>query len=640
MAGEDIGRAEIEVHADTTPFPGEAKRGVEAGLRDVDPSLKKAGEDWGDTLGQTFGERLKSKVPGIVDKFLNEVHKQHLHETVELDVDTDINKDSVRTFVRNVAGKLEREVSSSGGGGGPFGAVGQAIMDAIGAGFNVSGKSPLVYALIPVFGAIAALVTAAIEAVYGLGAALLTIPNLLVAIGLQAGVLYLIFQNIGGVISKVLAAQNAKELAEALKGVNLYIQNFALEILYIRDAFKALSDYLAIAFLKNLGNTLLDIFDFNRYTLFTGLYTLAQDLGTWFNTVGQAFKSPEFAKYLLDLFKVTDEFIKTNGPVLSRFLTQMFKFFDSLMGATGDIGGLFNEFLTTVGNWLEELSKSKDFQDFLKEMPGILRESGKLIVSLAELFGSLFSGVDKAGGKDFIDNLIYLVNVLTAFLQSDIGIKGLQFLMIIILVLTAAFVDMLIAVLAVFGAIQKAGDWLSETAWPAIQDFFSKLKKAFVDGFSPTALLNLLAKFTEPFEALVAKLYNIGINVVKAFVSGMLHQKNSAVTTAADVMSAVGGAFPSSPAKYGPFSGKGAPFDRGMSTMEDFTKGLMTASDQSVTNTNSAMSNVNFGPGAVIANFYGQNPTPQQAQTLGTALGGGINDQLAARNARLAVRTM
>lgn len=632
--GPEIGRAEIEVRGDTTKFPGDAKRGVEEAFKGVEPSLKKGGEDWGDEVSKSFDTRLKSKVHGIVDDFVREVNKVKVTEKIKLDEDVD--HDSIKNTVKNIARDLEQEVSS----GKVFGFFGQAISDAIGSGFNVSGKSPLIAFLIPTIGAIAALIVGAIQAVNGLAAALLTIPNLLGAIGLQATVLLLIFKDIGPAIGQAFAAKNAKELQDAIKDLNPYVQNFILELVYIRDNFRDITKYLDINFFKSLGNVLLDIFNFNRYTLFTGLYDLATYLGRWFATVGKAFETPEFAKFLYDLFQEVDKFLASNGPALQRFLTQMFSFFDSLMGATGEVGQVFNDFLKVFGDWLAETAKSKDFQDWLKELPSLLRDAGRLLAVLADLLIVLFNAIDKAGGQKFVDQLVFMIALLAQFFSSDTGVKSLQFLLITILVLTAAFVDLVIAIGAVLGWLQQLGDWILNTAGPAIKDFFTKLGHAIADGLTPKPIREFLDFISNSFAWLRDNAYTWGKDLIKNFIAGMLHEKPAASSATASIVGVISKQIPHSPAEVGPFSGSGAPEQRGKDTMADFAKGIMAGGREATQAINTAMSNVNFGPGAVIANFNGQLPTREQAETLGTAVGNGISNQLIARNARLAVRTM
>ena len=87
----DIGRAEIEVVADTSHFPESAKRGVESSLHDVEPTMKKTGEDWGDTASEALGQRIKSRVPEIVNKALSEVNRTKVKEHIKIEPDYDTN---------------------------------------------------------------------------------------------------------------------------------------------------------------------------------------------------------------------------------------------------------------------------------------------------------------------------------------------------------------------------------------------------------------------------------------------------------------------------------------------------------------------------------------------------------------------
>ncbi len=66
----------------------------------------------------------------------------------------------------------------------------------------------------------------------------------------------------------------------------------------------------------------------------------------------------------------------------------------------------------------------------------------------------------------------------------------------------------------------------------------------------------------------------------------------------------------------------------------DFTSGLGGMALNANTN------NISFGAGAVAVNFRGALPTSNEANATGMAVGAGINSQLAARNTRLAVRTL
>lgn len=631
MAGEEIGRAEIEVHADTTGFPGEVKRGVEAGLHDVDPSLKKAGEDWGDTVSKSLGERMKTRFSGIIQDITSRFKREKIVEHIEIEPDYD--KDHVRSFVHKIASDIEGEIGGNKGTLSKIGnGIGSAIFDGIGAAFNVSGKSPLIALLIPVIGGIAALILAAVEAVYGLAAALFTIPSILAAIVTEAGVLFLVFKAVAPVVSAVLNAKNAKEMREALMGVAEPIANFAKSLLPIRDFFELLGKSAAVEFFKQMGDVVSQIFNANSREFFFGIIKVAGALGDWFHEIGKAFASPQFTKFLGDLFKSIDSFLSHNGPYFSKFLEQMFTFLDKMLDPAGALGALINLLVINFGNWLEEASKNPKFLDWLDKMPVLLLDLGEALGALIDLFSTLFQDIDEQGGEGFLENFTTAVKVLNDIFQSDAGKLAIKALIQLIDLLGLAFIGLVVVIVGVFAFLEKLGQWIGWVI-DRIREFIN-----WIGGLGDTFKLFLNGLFA-PFEGLPNRFYHIGVSAIQGFIAGMLHMKNPAMNTAGQVIGAVAGAFPSSPAKYGPFSGDGAPFDRGISAMKDFTKGIMAESGN-VNNSMSTAMNSNFGPGAVVANFYGQNPTPQQAQIMGQALGNSINDQLAVRNARLAVRTM
>lgn len=631
----DIGRAEIEVGADTSPFPGEAKRGVEAGLHEVDPSFKKAGKEWGDTASKSLGERVKSRVPEIVNKAIADINRNKIKEHIKIEPDYDV--DETRKVTRKIAKSIEDELTGSGPG---IASAFQGVVgDAVGAAFNISGKSPLIFLLVPTFGAIAGAITAVVGLVYALAAALLTLPAIVGSLLLQFGVLYLVFKDIGGVITKAFAAENIYQLADAFKGVNPYIQNFVEELIYIRDAFKAISGYLSIEFFKNLGNILLDVFDANRYTLFKGLFDLAGELGRFFSTIGEAFKSPEWLSLLSDLFKITTDFLVKNGPAVKGFLTDLFKFLDSLTDDASAIGNLFNQFLGFLGQFLGELAKNKDFQDFMKRLPEMLTAGSKVLGEFFDLLLAILNSLTQDEWIQFFDSFAFLVKLLADFFKSDVGQEAMKTFIEIVLGLTFVF-DILVGavgdVLAAIGALADGLIWLGTK----IVDFFKGLWKAISDGLTPKPITEAIDRLISPFLALPTKLFNIGREMIRAFISGISGQRLAAAVASGHIIEAVAFAFPHSPAKIGPFSGTGSPYLRGVATMRDYSRGILAASEMATQNVNNAMSNVSFGTGAVIANFYGSQPTPDQARGLGTAVGNGIGDQLLARNARLAVRTM
>ncbi len=626
--GEDIGRAEIEVHADTTPFPGEAKRGVERAFEDIDPTIKKTGEDWGESLTDNLSRKLKSEAP----KVARDLESALGHETVKehIKVVPDYDKDQVRTVVHGIANELEQGLQSSG----IFNKIGSGFTDAIGAAFNVSGKSPLIALLVPVIGGIAGLILAAVQAVYELSAALFTLPTILAAIIAQAGVLYLIFKSVGPVISAVLSAKDAKELQAALKGVAEPVADFAKSLIPIRDFFNLLGKTAAVEFFRALGNIISQIFSANNRTLFFGILEVAQALGKWFNTVGKSFTTPGFTKFLNDLFVSIDRFLAKNGPYFAQFLDAVFRFLDKMIGPAGELGNMFNLLLIKFGEWLDRLAKDPDFLNWLDRLPEMLIDVGDAIVAVLDLIGTLFKDIDKEGGAGFLQNFTIAVKELNAIFESRAGQLAIKALIDIIEILSLTFLGLIVVIVSVLGFLEQLWEWIKKLG-SLLADFWHWLT-------SGTDTLRVIPdKIGGFFETLIRNAPAWGARLIQGVIDGML----SKLGPLGQVLSYVGKQIADhlqthSPAKTGPLSLGGGPEGWGASMVKGFAKGIMASGDQISNAMDSVTSNINFGPGAVIANFNGSTPTQDQAEMLGQALGTGIIDQLAARNARLAVRTM
>ena len=78
----------------------------------------------------------------------------------------------------------------------------------------------------------------------------------------------------------------------------------------------------------------------------------------------------------------------------------------------------------------------------------------------------------------------------------------------------------------------------------------------------------------------------------------------------------------------------------GQKTIQRFAEGMKLEIPELRSVSSDMVSNIVFGPGAIRVDFNGQLPTQEQAQQTGSAVGAGINRQLAARDTRLAVRTL
>lgn len=76
-------------------------------------------------------------------------------------------------------------------------------------------------------------------------------------------------------------------------------------------------------------------------------------------------------------------------------------------------------------------------------------------------------------------------------------------------------------------------------------------------------------------------LYDSGVSLIRGFINGMVSQLSAAASAAAEVVGAVRDFFPSSPAKKGPFSGKGYTLYSGQKMVTDWFRGMENAASRS-----------------------------------------------------------
>jgi phage-related protein len=144
------------------------------------------------------------------------------------------------------------------------------------------------------------------------------------------------------------------------------------------------------------------------------------------------------------------------------------------------------------------------------------------------------------------------------------------------------------------------GDWsaafealkqLGRDLWTGLGDIFDAgmfvVVKLFFD--LPARILGALVN-------LPTQLFGSGKNAIGQFIAGLASGEGEAVIKTSNIVGRVRGLFPSSPAKEGPFSGRGYTTFSGQALMEDWAKGIETgtpavlkAVDQAMTATQGTM---------------------------------------------------
>lgn len=688
LGGDSLGDAFVNVHADTEGFEKDVKDGLEDAGKDAKPAAAKAGKEVGDALGDGVEKEVSRRGPGIAKTIGKSVEKEVIDVTPNFRWNTR-GKDG--RFIGRAASGIKEEVEEAFSAAGDasssvFSRIGQGIADAIGAGFNVSGKSPLVYILAPVYAALAGLVIAAIQAANGVVAAILAIPAAISVLLVEVGVLYLAFHGLGEAIQGAFAATNATELNEALKNLTPSAQSFVRALLPAKSLFDSLAKSAQESFFSAFGGgeRITALIEAISKPLKAGIPIVAQALGDFFEKLALFFASPLFGKFLDQIFPAVAQIIDMlSGPFI-QFLVGLFVLIVQSLPFLLNLTARFGDLLRLVGDLLAGVSPT-----WLNDMLATLDATFELLGAVIGLIAVVMAQVNSAGGKDLIEFLTEAVTVLTNFFATTAGKEAIAGLIRLAEVGIFLVVD-LIFVISLFLAgfqlltntIATFAGWLLNTAWPAIKSFFTSfhdtagtmvtdigaaISTALTDvgTFITTGVAGFLTAMRTGFTTAVKEvaglpgriqtalgdlrttLVQAGRNLLNGLMDGIRqvipNLRSFLTTQVTNLLPSWKG--PESkdrkllePAGRAVMEGFGAGITAGAadikSMLGDFTTGL---GGIGVSNNST---HILFGAGAMNLNFKGALPTSDEAMATGQAVGAGINSQLAARNTRLAVRTL
>lgn len=686
-----IGETFVDVHANTLPFSKELDRDLKRAANDAEAGLDRTGTEFGekiaDSTSKTLGRRGKDFARSIENATRNTLVR------VRSRFSFDRIRDAIRrTFRRDVGDTLETEVGRAfdraGRPGGPIGKLGAAFADAIGAGFNVSGRSPLIALLIPALFALLGLILGLVQAVNALVAVLLIVPGLLASIGLQAGVLMIAFQGVGTAVQGAFAAKNAKELRLALKDLTPSARDFVRELLPLRDLFKRIGQTVQENFFAKLTGVITAIRRSLGPSLVTGFGTLASAMGQFVEDFGLLLASPGFKNFFNKIIPATARWLDKFGMSLfgqRGLVTAMIDMATELLPFMERFGDVIIRNLETLAGFMFNIGTDPRTTAWLDSMAATLQLVFDLLFKLGEFLFVFMAQLDKAGGKAIFTELIKAIELINFFLASPAGLKAMEGLVNAGIIGIKIFAGLVIAVLILFSTLEIFSEFVLHTFIPAVVMAFKVLGSTIVAavtfiGVWIERIVNAIRRFfvaldqtgsrwrsnfigfisavvvkiaefilkikslplqiTSAFKSFGGLLVNAGRSLIQGLITGVRQKAQELYNLIGSVVSRIAGFFGASPAKEGALSGKGWTLYRGQNIMKDLIKGIeMEIPDLRRTALN-ATSNIVFGRDSVQVNFQGQPPTETQARTVGSAVGNGAANLIASRNTRLAVRTL
>lgn len=686
--GGNIGSLYVSVRARTDQVEPDIRRGLNQAGDDVTADLDKIGKQWGEKVSKSTATEIEKHG----DDFAHSVERSFAGKIVTIKgVKYRVDRNDALHIFEGIgkgqfAGRLVKDMvdglEDAARPGGPFEKVGEGIADAIGAGFNVSGKSPLIVALVPAIGALAAVIGAALQGVNALVALLFTLPTIVTGLALSIGAVMIATNGMGEAISKAFSAKDAKELNEAIKDLAPSAQAFVKELLPLKDLWDTIKQATQEGFFKGFSDTLSLLADTLGPIIKQGLPQIAEAMGSFFRGIGIFLSSPVFQKFLSDVIPATIAWLSKFSPALISFLSGLVKAADAAMPFLTAVGDMLNGALMDFSSWLQDMIGSGQFSEWLASMQqtmALLFELGKVIL---QFFVSFFDTLDEAGGKDLIGHLIINIESLIAFLESPVGENFMLGLIQMIEILLYSFTGLVIIIGTIIAAVEVfirvimyGIDWIVNTAWPAIKGFFGDIGFFFEKIWFGIQVLwdKIINKVTGGYDKAVRKVkesgeaigsffrglpekiggwilsaittvgsigYKAGKSLMDNLIQGLKDMLPNLSSIASTVAGTISSWLPGSPAKVGPLSGEGWSYRRGQRMANDLAAGIASQNQELAASIDSSMTTVGmqFGSGAFTFNFNGQQPTKEEAYGIGQSAGKGFVDQIGSRNTRLAVR--
>lgn len=548
--------------------------------------------------------------------------------------------------------------------------------------------------LVPTFGAIALAIAAAVQAANALVAVLVELPGLLVAVGLQAGIVLLAFHGMSAAIKGAFAAKNATELYEAIKNLTPAARDFVTSLLPLRDVFKQIQAVAQQNFFLGLSNVLSQIAAVLG-PIFTGgnFANLARALGDLFRQVGLVFASPAFADLVRDVIPTTLRWLSRFGPGFTSFLLALIKMADAALPALERLGMIVGNAFGTFTTWLNEQVKSGALTGWLNDMGNTLDGLSELFFNVTKFVAAFLGALNQSGGNDTITQLSELFAQLAVFFSSEAGQAAMAGFIHLVELLTFSFsglvftmLGLLIAFESILTFLQFVGqefmdflNWLGGPAAEAIGTFFTETFPGWVSGLAQDvadffgkivyyiesgvgaaidwvhekwgAFLmwwgGVVNGFVDFFTGIPGRLADIGRSIMQGLRDGLQWGWDH---TVGPILTWITSQIPS---WKGPEEKDRKLLEpAGQAVMEGFGRGVQRGAEQlrgMLGDFTGSMGGLGVsggggGVGGIVVNvgFHGAMPTEQQAYDTGRAAGRGVGDELDAqisqRNIRLAVR--
>jgi len=409
-----LGKAYIEVHADTSPFARELEK--ELAVVSESPAVTKASRKSGETISKRVTEgaakQAEKDIPNFFKRFMQIFNKEDNR-----------NKNFFLRAGRTIGSMLVQGISNEVS---TLSSVGKGLasfFQDFSKGFSSSALPTLIAVGIPALIGLIIDIGAELGPLIN-GVALL--PGLFGAVAASIGPVIVGFQGFGAAIQAIMSRDPTK-IAAALKTLQPAARSVALEfqrMLPFLDQLKAVAQQ---SLFKGFTGDLTKLQKALGPTFLAGFKIVATDAGKLIGSLLSLFSQPIAQQFFKDLFKTADKIYTAFTPGLLKLVQGIIWLADASQPVIVD---LFKGLGTTLGQFGDFLTMSVqngDFQHFLDKFTNALDLLIQLGGSTWNLIGAIFgSDSDQQTAQDTFQAIINGIDSLTTFFKSDRGKQALK----------------------------------------------------------------------------------------------------------------------------------------------------------------------------------------------------------------------
>lgn len=452
-----LGKAFIEVHADTKPFGRELRADLDKYLAAADAKMKKAGAQHGKSYSQGFKGEFKNGLKDVdkeFQKIVPVVRRTARRAATGARTEfkkgfTDINKDASRglsmvgnTLLAFTSSSLKNLKDWGSGISGIFGTVGSSMGPqlAIYAGIAVAAiglvigalgiLTPIVFGLV---GAFVLLGSAFVGVLFGFAPLLLAFKELAKIFPVLLGST----KDFNKALDKI--APGLRPIAELLRSVALAIKKLPLGAFFT-------------PLIKPLG--ILTKF-LESKTFQVAFQRLGQYAGTFAANLLKAIETPQMQKAFLMFVQTIGQVfnaLSTGGSAFLKALTTIFSdpaFQTAIVLIAQALAGIVVQFST----WLSKAATDGSLTTFLNNALTILDLVWGLVQSIFNLLSVFFTPDQQKNARHFLLTITDAINIVAGFLASKKGQQFVTDMANILTILGAAAIATILILGLVDGAI-------------------------------------------------------------------------------------------------------------------------------------------------------------------------------------------